>query len=289
MMKVLVLGASGFIGRQVCHALTVDSRVTKVIPAGRGHHDLANDPAQRLAGLLADVRPDAIVNCAGRLAGTDAELVAANTLGVAKLIENAGHRRLVTLGSAAEYGIVEPGRPVRETDYARPVSTYGITRLAATRLVDLAVAEGRLDGVVLRVFNPIGPGLPAENVAGQAVRKLRQALADHSGRIRLGPLGAYRDFVDVRDVAAAVVAAVFGPRPGIYNVGSGRAVPTRELVRLLCDAAGFKGQVEEADPPSIRSRGVDWIAADLSQATESLQWKPTYDLTSSAYATWLDS
>jgi NDP-hexose 4-ketoreductase len=66
-------------------------------------------------------------------------------------------------------------------------------------------------------------------------------------------------------------------------------MPARELVRLLCDAAGFKGQVEEADPPSIRSRGVDWIAADLSQATESLRWKPTYDLTSSAYATWLDS
>jgi NDP-hexose 4-ketoreductase len=288
-VKVLVFGASGFIGRHVCQALTADSRVAQVIPAGRAHHDLADDPPQRLADLLTRARPDAVVNCAGRLAGTDAELVAANTLAVAKLVGTVAGRRLVTLGSAAEYGVVEPGRPVRETDYARPVSTYGITRLAATRLVDLAVAEGRLDGVVLRVFNPIGPGLPAENVAGQTVRKLRRALGDHSGRIRLGPLGAYRDFVDVRDVAAAVVAAVFGSRPGVYNVGSGRAVPTRELVRLLCDAAGFTGAVEEADPPSVRSRGVDWIAADVTHTAECLQWNPTYDLTSSARATWLDS
>jgi NDP-hexose 4-ketoreductase len=289
MTRVLVFGAAGFIGKQVCHALTADSRVAQVIPAGRAQHDLANDSAHRLTDLLTEARPDVVVNCAGKLAGTDAELVAANTFSVAKLIGSVAGRRLVTLGSAAEYGIVEPGRPVRETDYARPVSSYGITRLAATRLVDLAVAEGRLDGLVLRVFNPIGPGLPAENVAGQAVRKLRRALEDHSGRIRLGPLGAYRDFVDVRDVAAAVVAAVFGVRPGVYNVGSGRAVPTRELIRLLCDAAGFAGTVEEADPPSVRSRGVDWIAADLSHTTTSLQWKPAYDLTASAYATWLDS
>ena len=65
--------------------------------------------------------------------------------------------RLVHLGSAAEYGR-GPGRaPVREDEPARPVGPYGVTKLAGTRLVELARTAG-LPAVVLRVFNPVGPG-----------------------------------------------------------------------------------------------------------------------------------
>ncbi|GFJ89175.1 NAD-dependent epimerase/dehydratase family protein [Phytohabitans rumicis] len=246
MTRLLVFGASGFLGEQVCRALTADERVTQVIAAGRRspavgvprvQHDLVTGSAGQLADLLASTRVDAVVNCAGRLAGTPAELLATNTAAVATLIEAVqtidARRpperplRLVSFGSAAEYGVVERGRPVRETDCARPVSAYGVTKLAATRLVEVAAAGGRLDGIVLRVFNPVGPGLPAENVAGRAVREIRDALAEGTSRIRLGPLGAYRDFVDVRDVAAAVVAAVFAARPAevVCNMGSGTRCP----------------------------------------------------------------
>lgn len=301
-MRVLLFGATGFLGQAAARALRADPRVGAVVAAGRRQpadlqwvrHDLVTGSAAQLAQVLTEVAPDAVVNCAGRLSGTYAELVAANTAAVANLVDAlpaaAPSARLVTLGSAAEYGVVTPGRPASETDPTHPVSGYGVTRLAATRLVELASAAGQLDGVVLRVFNPIGPGLPEANVAGRAIRELRHALARGADQIQLGPLGGYRDFVDVRDVASAVVAAVFAPPPQrvVCNVGSGEAASVRTLVRLLADAAGFTGAIAESDPPSARSPGVEWIAADLHHTAAALGWAPLYRLAESAELAWAD-
>ena len=301
--RVLLFGATGFLGRAAAEALCADPRTGEVIAAGRRpaeglqwvRHDLVSDSPSALAALLTDLAPDAVVNCAGRLTGTDVELVAANTGAVATLIDTiavaAPAARLVTFGSAAEYGVITGRRPVRETDPALPVSGYGVTRLAATRLVTLAAQRGALDAVVLRVFNPVGPGLPAENLAGRAVRQIRGAVDRGEDRIRMGPLGSCRDFVDVRDVARAVAAAAHAPRLShpVCNVGSGAATAARVLVRLLADAAGFTGTIEESEPESARSPGVDWIAADIAHTAASLGWAPRYSLAESADHTWANN
>ena len=117
------------------------------------------------------------------------------------------------LGSAAEYGPGEPGTAVAESAPPRPASAYGATKLAGTRLVELGRAAG-LDAVVLRVFNPVGPGAPDGILPGRLVSEFRRALADGS-EVQLGPLDAVRDFVDARDVADAVIAAALAGRaPG---------------------------------------------------------------------------
>jgi nucleoside-diphosphate-sugar epimerase len=300
MDRVLLFGATGFLGRAAGAALRDDPRVLEVVTVGRRpvpgtrwiRHDLVSDPTSALTRLLAETTPDAVVNCAGRLSGSYSDLVAANTGAVASLVDavlaSTPKARLVTLGSAAEYGVVKPGERIRETDPAIPVSGYGVTRLAATQLVELAARGGDLDAVVLRVFNPVGPGLPEHNLAGRAVRELHRALDTGAGEIRMGPLGAYRDFVDVRDVASAVVAAVFAPRvPGmVCNVGSGTAVTCRTLVHLLAETAGFAGTITECHPPSARSPGVDWIAADLGHTARVLGWSPRHGLAESAESTW---
>ena len=66
--------------------------------------------------------------------------------------------------------------------------------------------------VVLRVFNPVGPGAPEESLPGRVAAELRRALAS-GAEVRLGSLDAVRDFVDARDVADAVIAAAAGPAP----------------------------------------------------------------------------
>ncbi|GAA3828944.1 hypothetical protein GCM10022403_072800 [Streptomyces coacervatus] len=298
---VLLFGASGFLGRSVADFLAHDMRVGTLIKASRRQrpddpgwvgHDLVAGSVDELAMLLERVGPDVVINCAGRLAGDTVALMEANALVTARLLEATKTAlptaRLVVLGSAAEYGEVTPGRPVAEEDAGNPVSVYGVTRLASTRLIELAAGEGALDAVSLRVFNPIGPGLPPENLLGRAAQGIRAAFRSGADHITLGPLDAYRDFVDVRDVAAAIGAAALAdhlPRP-VLNVGSGVAVRAREAVALLAQAAGFIGHVRESAGAPARSRQVQWIAADVNRIHGALGWKPVHDLEGSIRASW---
>jgi NDP-hexose 4-ketoreductase len=215
-----------------------------------------------------------------------------NVLVTARMIEvmasEAPTARLVVLGSAAEYGRTPNGQLIGEDSPTCPTAAYGVTRLASTQLVELAVRDNRIDAAVLRVFNPIGPRVPPENMLGQAVAGMRAALGKGEDAIVLGPLGAYRDFVDVRDVASAVTAAALADpmKERVFNVGTGRPVLCRELVGMLAEVAGFTGRVIENHPPPGRSSLVEWSVADVSRIERSLGWVPTYDLRMSVEASW---
>ncbi|NJK45647.1 MAG: NAD-dependent epimerase/dehydratase family protein [Pleurocapsa sp. SU_196_0] len=164
--QVLLLGAAGFLGAHVRRALEAQgARVTGVSRRDDGINrrlELSDPDAVR--ALLLEVRPSAIINCAGRTAGSLSELTRDNTLSVAHLLETVQaelpEARFVQFGSAAEYGPVQPDTPVTEDTPARPEGAYGITKLAATLLVERETEAGRLEGVVLRVFNPVVQGCP---------------------------------------------------------------------------------------------------------------------------------
>jgi nucleoside-diphosphate-sugar epimerase len=184
--------------------------------------------------------------------------------------------------------VVPHGRSVAEEDETRPVAAYGVSHLAGTRLFELAGQSGRADAVSLRVFNPVGAGLSPENLLGRAVTRLRTALADGATEITMGPLGAYRDFVDVQDLASVVLAAVTTPalRHRVFNVGSGTAVTAREAVRMLAAEAGYTGEIREEGAAPQRSAAVDWIRADIGRARIELGWSPVHDLGSSIKDIW---
>jgi NDP-hexose 4-ketoreductase len=198
--------------------------------------------------------------------------------------------RLVRLGSAGEYGPVPHGRAVHEDDPTSPVSEYGASHLAATTLLDVATRRRRVDGVTLRVFNPVGTGQRGANLLGRAAERMATALATGAGSITLGPLTSHRDFVDARDVAAAVVAVVTAPNPRVrvVNIGSGHAVTARGAVELLARVAGFRGEVREEYGGSARSAGVDWMLADIGRARNALDWQPVWRLADTVDAIWAE-
>jgi nucleoside-diphosphate-sugar epimerase len=293
----MVIGASGFIGAHMRHRAAAAG--VDVVTAGRSelpdsprHQlvDLAGDDPARIAAMLADVAPDAVVNCAGATAGSPDVLVAANVDGTyalarAMLLARLP-LRLVHLGSAAEYGRAEPGVPVTERVPPRPAAIYGATKLAGTRLVELARTAG-LDAVVLRVFNPIGPGAPQSSLPGRLAAELRLALA-HGTDVRLRSLDTVRDFVDARDVADAVFAAVAAPvlpHP-VLNIGSGRGVPVRAMVKELLAISECAGTVHEDAPGPARSADIPWQQADIRCAVEDLGWTPRRDLVTSLADLW---
>lgn len=285
-MRCLLLGATGFIGGHVRTRLATDARMT-VVAAGRSGPELSVDLATadptELWAMLRRIAPDVVVNCAGVTDGDPVALAAGNVVAVAHLLaalDRYGSARLVHLGSAAEYGAVPTGRPVSETFDERPVSTYGMTKLAGTELVRAVHRRGRA-ATVLRVFNPIGPGTPESLLPGRLVAALRRSAASGE-QARLGPLDGHRDLVDVRDVAAAVAAAATatGPLPEVLNVGSGRATALRELAATAAAAAGVPPPLEQ-ELGSARSATVSWQQADITAIGAALGWRPTRSIAAS--------
>ena len=300
MMRVAVTGAGGFLGRAACRALDdaghdvlmIDQAIRPVSDGGSWTAlDLVAASPSEIRDLLADLGVDVVVNCAGVVNGDRRRLMDGNVRLVLNLIEAITAMsvppRLVQIGSAAEYGDCTPGAPTGECDRPRPASPYAQTKLLATDLVMTAVTTRRLDGVVLRVFNPVGPGAPPHTVVGAAVRKLRDALAAGAPLV-MGPLSAMRDFVDIRDVGRAIAAACVVPNACglILNVGRGHATVTRTLVTSLMRAAGFTGRLEEHADGSARSSAVAWQEADVSRIDEILGWRPQIGMDQSMADLW---
>lgn len=302
--RLMVLGARGFLGGHVCRragdaGLDVVTAGRAPLPGSRAHCLLdlgAQDPAQ-LAETLRVLAPDIVVNCAGLTSGSVDELAAVNVTGTHDLVRamlmRGTQARLVHLGSAAEYGPGEPGKPVAESAPPRPASAYGVAKLAGTHLVELGRAEG-LDAVVLRVFNPVGPRAPAGILPGRVAAEIRRALTTGT-EIRLGPLDAVRDFVDTSDVADAVLAAALAPAlpaaalpEAVINVGSGTGVAARTLVREFAAIAGYAGPVHESSDGSSRSAPLSWQQADIGRARQVLGWRPRRALTISLTDLWAD-
>jgi nucleoside-diphosphate-sugar epimerase len=296
-MRLLLLGASGFLGSHVVRAAEPFPDVDLVRHTRRGDSgegvelDLASASSDQLRELLERVQPNVVVNAVGAT-GSDPEALDALNVGIVELLLAAlqgslPRARLVTFGSAAEYGPTTAGEPIDETHPARPVSAYGRTKLAGTRLVVEAREDGRVEGVVLRVFNPLGAGMPASTLAGSAARQLRSAMAAGKAAIQLGPLGDYRDFVDARDVADAVLAVAQSGHldDPILNVGSGMAVRNRDLVRQLADLAGFRGEILEEEPIPERSGAVHWQQA-ATDRLRGIGWRPRRTLRDSLMSVW---
>jgi nucleoside-diphosphate-sugar epimerase len=291
-VRILLLGSTGFLGRHTAERLRALPGVRLLLG---GRSAAADVPLDLTAGpgLLADAlgaaAPSVVVNCAGLVAGSAVHLTDVNARGPAALCEAlrdaAPGTRLVHLGSAAEYGPTAPGERVAESAPTGPLSPYGATKLAGT----VAVSTGGLDSVVLRVFNPVGPGAPVAGLPGRLAAELRRA--GDEGVIRVGDLSAHRDFVDVRDVAEAAVraATASGPLPPVLNIGSGRATAVRELAQGLARTAGFRGRIEETGDGPARSTAVSWQCADIAAAGEALGWRPERALDESLAALWSSS
>ncbi|MFE6689529.1 NAD-dependent epimerase/dehydratase family protein [Streptomyces sp. NPDC057743] len=315
-MRVLLIGANGYLGRYVADRLLADPAV-QLTALGRGddadvRFDLATGSPGALTRFLDAVHPGVVVNCAGTTRGGARELTRHNTVAVATICESLRRSgcgaRLVHLGCASEYGPSQPGSSTAEDAVPRPGGPYGVSKLAATELV---LGSG-LDAVVLRVFSPVGPGTPAGSPLGRLAEAMRRAMQSGDNELKLGGLGVQRDFVDVRDVARAVHAASLSAAQGVVNIGTGRAVRLREAAAVLARVAGFGGSLHELDSPPARlvipapaSEGHPaggpptaypypdgcgtWQQADVRTARDRLGWRPRIGLEESLADIWMEA
>ncbi|MFJ2818977.1 NAD-dependent epimerase/dehydratase family protein [Streptomyces sp. NPDC087294] len=295
---VAVFGATGCVGRAVTAAFVRAGRpvleVARHRPPYAGDNRFlaldaaAADPGE-LAGLLAAARVDTVVNATGGWVTGEAE----NECAHVHLLENLlaalarapGRIRLVQIGSVHEYGPLPVGTAAEETRPPCPVSAYGRSKLAGAEAVLRATRAGLVDGVVLRVVNLCGPQAAEVGFLGAAVRRLHAATSERPAELTVAD--AHRDFLDVRDLAAAVLAAATAPVAGqVINVGRGEAVPVARLLDLLIAAAGPPPGAVRLRAAPVDSRGGDWTQVDIGRAARSLGWRPTVELPESIKDMW---
>jgi nucleoside-diphosphate-sugar epimerase len=290
-MKCLVTGAAGFIGSHLCEQLLRDGHAVVGVDAFIPYYPRAVKEAN-LAGLrncrnftfhaldLRDPLPDgaqdgieAIFHLAA-MAGlprswTDFDLYAnCNVTATQRLLEAAcrlsGLHRFIYASTSSVYGRYGSGD---ETLPTRPISPYGVTKLAAENLCRAYAEEQSLPLVVLRYFSVYGPRQRPD----MGYHRFVQAL------LMGQPITVFGDGMQVRgntyvsDCVAATVAALAALPGETYNVGGGEAVNVWDVIHKLEAIIGRRADIrqEPARPGDQR-----YTSADTGKLLRHLGWKP---------------
>jgi GDP-4-dehydro-6-deoxy-D-mannose reductase len=181
---------------------------------------------------------------------------------------------VVLAGSAAELGpIAAEDLPVAEDYPCRPADSYGLSKYLASA-AGLA-ARPPLEALVARIFNPIGPGLPESQAFGRFAARLAEPGA---GPVCLGvgDLEARRDFIDVRDVARALIALACEGKPGkVYHVGTGQSHRVADGLEHLIRLSGRRVAVEILPQHPGASLSVTRDSrADIGRIVDETAWRP---------------
>ena len=293
-MRVLVTGATGFVGRHLLPALREAGH--EPIALG-GPQDappavaLDLQDAEAVRAAVAAVAPDGIVHLAGQAfvpqsVADPLGTLAVNATGTAHLLEAARACdkpvRVLVVSSAEVYGIQRPERmPLDETAQVRPGNAYAASKMAAETYALAWHRSYGLDTLVARPFNHIGPGQDVRFVVASFARQLAEIAAGAPPLMRVGNLEAQRDFLDVRDVVAAYVLLLANGRPGeVYNISSGRAVAIREVLRQLITIARVPVEIRD-DPERMRASDLPILSGDATKLRVETGWEPQYSLAAS--------
>jgi UDP-glucose 4-epimerase len=260
-MRTIVTGGAGFIGSHVADALVargddvhvMDSLVTGSrdnLPAEATFHEA--DIRTDADAVFAAARPEVCFHLAAQAdvmtsvaqPGHDADVNVLGTIAILEAARAHGTRVVFTSTGGAIYG--ECDGPAREDAPRRPLSPYGIAKLAAEEYL---AGWNRLYGsghVALRLGNVYGPRQLAALEGGVIAIFLERMHAAEPTAI-FGDGEQTRDFVYVGDVVRALLAAGSGG-DGVYNVGTGRETSVNELHAACRTAAGSAAEPEYKDP-----------------------------------------
>lgn len=241
-MRAAVTGSSGFVGRHLVPYLR--GLGDEVVPLDRtGDPPVDVNDTHRVRDVLRAARPDAVYHLAALShvgESWDApesvfRVNAEGTLSVLRACADAGVERVLVVGSADEYGVVDPeDLPITEDAAVRPITPYGASKAAGDILALQAFLGDGLGTLRVRAFNHTGAGQSSTMLVPGLAARIAAAEQAATRVITVGSLDIVRDITDVRDVVRAYRLLVESGAPGdAYNVCSGRGVSVRDIAEAM--------------------------------------------------------
>src|SRR5579859_8191955 len=289
MARVMVTGATGFVGANLARRLVADRhdvhllirpthaqwRIDDLGESVTVHSaDLAD--VGGLAQLVANVSPRWVFHLAAYGAypyQTDVRaMVQSNIVGTLNLIHasaGAGVEVVVNTGSSSEYGAMD--HAPAESESCAPNSNYAVTKLAATLLCQQAAEQTHMRIPTLRLYSVYGPFEEPSRLMPTLVLRGRE------GKLpRLADPRTARDFIFVDDVVEAYLHAAYvvEAEPGaIFNVGTGKQSSLAEVVATAREVLSILAEPDWGSYPD-RMWDTDVWVADRTRAGRELGWTP---------------
>lgn len=301
MKKVLVLGGTGFLGRNlVDNLLRRNYQVTVV------SRHLSTLRRENLVHLRADITTDlsflsklkgfyeCIFHAVTATVPFTAEKkpiydVEKNLVGFIQLLESLQSLNFGSLVYISSGGTVygnPDDMPVTEDAPCNPINSYGIVKVAAEGYLRLFAKRFGFKHCILRVSNPFGPDQINSDKRSQGIVGILIHNIITGKSMDLYNYGnTQRDFIYIEDVSHALILAMEKLAIGTFNIGSGYAVSISEVVDKLFRVSGLKVPVNLLPK---REFDVDRIVLDSSKFSVATGWAPNVDLDSGLRKTWHD-
>lgn len=282
----LITGGAGFIGSNLADALVAGGRTVHVVdslvggkraqvPEQAAFHEIDVRDAAALADAVRAAAPATIFHLAAQVdvrkaldnPAYDADVNIAGTIAVLEAAREVGARVVFASTGGAGYGEY-PGLPIPtpETEETRPLSHYGMSKMAGEGYLGLYGRLYGLETVALRLGNVYGPRQDPHGEAG-VVAIFCGCLLDGKRPKVFGTGAQTRDYVYVGDVARAFMLAEQGPAGHVVNVGCAREVSVLDLLTGL----GYTNQPVLAPP---RTGELQRSALDNAKAAQLWGWRP---------------
>jgi UDP-glucuronate 4-epimerase len=294
-MRYVVTGAAGFIGSHLLRALLDRGHDAVGWDAFTDYYDpaLKEENAEGLPVERVDLETDALqldgVDGVYHLAGQPGVssfgevfplYVRRNVLASQRLFETAAAAGVRTLFSSSSsiYGDAE-AYPTAEDTRPRPLSPYGITKLACEQLAVAYAREFGLEAVVVRYFTIFGPRQRPD----MALAKMIACAAEGRPFMLHGGGAQSRSFTYVDDaVEAAILAMDHGKGGDVFNVGGGEEVSMLDAIEILAEVSGHPLEIV----PGPRREGDQARTAADTTRIRGLGWKPRTRFADGLAAQW---
>lgn len=292
MKRVLIFGVGGFVGGYLTkefqqHGYEIyGSDAVDKHPEGIPFRKADMLDAEVLAELVAEVRPDAIVNLAaissvGLSWKIPQATIQVNVVGALNILEAARAitpmPKVLFIGSSEEYA--ESDKPISETSPLNANNPYGISKMTQEKFAESYRERYGMQVYCVRAFNHTGVGQNANFVIPNWCKQAAEiSKSGKPGVMRVGNLNVSRDFGNVKDIVRAYRMVLESDDCSqVYNIGTGNSVLLKDLLQFIVSLSEQPITVE-VDPTLIRPVDTPYICCDRSLITEKLGWVPEYTL-----------